>query len=62
MTVHAILNNYQMGSYAHQCLSKRIVSETRLDRLHTKVVWKLETNSELNILKAAIGKKIKEGE
>ena len=55
MIVHAILNNYQMGSYAHNCMSNRIISEERLNRSYTKVVWNLETESEKRLLIRALG-------
>lgn len=60
MKVYAILNNYQIGSYAHRVLNQLIVEETRIDPHHTKVVWDVN-QSELNILKLAVGQhKIKE--
>ena len=55
MIVHAILNNYQVGSYAYNCMSNRIISEERIDRYHTKVVWNLETESEKRLLILALG-------
>ena len=64
MLVHAILNNYQMGSYAHKCLSALIVAETRLDKFHTKVVWDLESESQMKLLQKALGtaKRLKGGD
>jgi hypothetical protein len=55
MKVNAILNNYQMGSYAHRCLADLIMSETRLDKSHTKVVWRLENESQVRLLQRALG-------
>lgn len=55
MKVYAILNNYQMGSYAYRCLSDLIMSETRLDKSHTKVVWRLESESQVRLLQRALG-------
>ena len=35
----ASLNNYQIGSFARQCLASCVVFEKRLDKFHTFVVW-----------------------
>ena len=46
----SVLNNYQMGSYAREVLSQRIVSETRFDRYHTIVVWEIVDPFEVSLL------------
>lgn len=64
MKVYAILNNYQMGSYAHSVMSRHIVEETRIDTYHTKVVWDNMSVSDIQLLARALGGswKIKEVE
>lgn len=64
MKVYAILNNYQLGSYAHRCLSQHIVEETRIDSKHTRVVWDNMGASDIQLLARALGGswKIKEVE
>ena len=59
MRVYAVLNNYQMGSYAHRCLGDLIMSETRLDRFHTKVEWELANKSQIELLQRALGKRLR---
>ena len=54
MKVSAILNNYQMGSYSYQCLSDCIISEVRLDRYHTEIVWEVN-QSQFRLLRKALG-------
>lgn len=63
MRVHAILNNYQLGSYAHRCLYNSIVVRIKVDKFHTKVVWDLDSESEVKLLQRALGdpKRLKEG-
>lgn len=58
MRLYAVLNNYQLGSYSHRCLSDSIMSETRLDRFHTKVVWELANESQIELLQRALGKRL----
>lgn len=55
MKVKAILNNYCLGSYPHKCLEQLIISEIRLDRYHTEVIWDLENQSQYNLLVMALG-------
>lgn len=55
MKVYAILNNYQMSSYAHNVLKSHIVEETRLDPKHTKVVWDDMSISDVRLLGKALG-------
>lgn len=57
MIVKSILNNYQMGSYSHNVLSMNIISEQRIDKYHTEVIWKVN-KSEYELLKRAISKKL----
>lgn len=55
MKVYAILNNYQIGSYAHNVLKSHIVEETRIDPKHTKVIWGNMSSSDINLLGKALG-------
>lgn len=54
MKASAILNNYQIGSYAHRVLELKIVNETRLDKSHTQVVWDNLSKSEFDLLKKVV--------
>lgn len=51
----AILNNYQIGSYAKRCLMHLIISEKRIDRSHSEVIWEIDNDGDLSILKNALG-------
>lgn len=57
MKVYAILNNYQIGSYAGNVYSSMVISKERLDKGHTKVVWELENSSQLQVLQKVVGAK-----
>lgn len=59
MRLYAVLNNYQVGSYAHRCLGDLIMSETKLDRFHTKVEWELANESQIELLQRALGKRLR---
>jgi len=61
MTVSAILNNYQLGSYSYRVFKMYIVKEERLDNKHTKITWELEEN-QLPLLQKVLSKKITIGE
>lgn len=56
MKVCAILNNYQMGSYAKKVLEQSIVKEERIDSCHTRVVWEL-SKSDASLLQRVLGNK-----
>ena len=54
MKAQAILNNYQIGSYAFDCMKSKIIKKERIGVYHTLVVWdNLELN-EFNLLKRII--------
>lgn len=59
MKATAILNNYQMGSYAHRVMSDLIVKEERLDTYHTQVTWEGLSKGDYDLLKRVV-KNIKE--
>lgn len=50
----AVLNNYQMGDYAYRCLCTKIISEVRIDRYHTIIVWGDLTPSERGLLSKVV--------
>lgn len=54
MKAQAILNNYQIGSYTHKCMSLKIVKEERIDSYHTLVIWDNLELWEFNLLKRLI--------
>ena len=54
MKVVAILNNYQIGSYAHKVMSDKIIDETRIDKYHTQVTWEGLGKGEFDLLKKLI--------
>lgn len=55
MKYKATLNNYQMGSYDHRCLQHYIISEHRIDRYHTEVIWDMPEQYEVSLLKKFLG-------
>ena len=59
MKAIAILNNYQIGGYAHKVMSDKIINETRVDKYHTQVTWEGLSKGEFDLLKKLI-KNIKE--
>lgn len=54
MTAKALLNNYQIGSYAYRVLSTKITKVDRIDKSHTLVVWSNLTISDINLLKRVV--------
>lgn len=54
MKAVAILNNYQIGSYAHRVMSNLIVKEERLDTYHTQVTWDGLSKSDFDLLKKVV--------
>ena len=55
MKYKATLNNYQMGSYDHRCLQHYIISEHRIDKYHTEVIWDIPEQYEVSLLKKVLG-------
>jgi len=54
MNAKALLNNYQIGSYAYRVLSSKIIETNRIDKSHTLVVWSNLTMLDINLLKRVV--------
>lgn len=53
MRYTAVLNNYQIGSYANNVLENKISNKVRIDSEHTIVCWELEP-SEARLLEKVV--------
>jgi len=50
----AILNNYQIGSYAYDCMQLKVIKKEKIGFYHTKVIWDNLEKWEFNLLKRVI--------
>lgn len=54
ITVKALLDNFQLNSYAYKTTKKFVFKEEKVNIIYTRVTWKLPKSS-LSLLKRAMG-------
>lgn len=54
MKARAILNNYQLGSYAYSIMSNKISYTKRLDKSHTLVEWESLSSDDFRLLNRVV--------
>lgn len=57
MKVRFVLNNYQMGAKLKTAPTDKIISQVRLDRSHTEVIFKDVTSREVDFMEKLFAKK-----
>lgn len=54
MKAKAILNNYQIGSYAYDCMKLKIIKKEKIGVYHTLIIWDNLEQWEFDLLKKVI--------
>lgn len=57
MKVKYIVNNYQAGAKLKSCPTHKIISQERIDRSHTIVIFDDVTQREINLIDKVLAKK-----
>lgn len=57
MKIKFIINNYQLGGKLYMTPVDKIISQNKLDKSHTEIIYDRLTENEINFCKKVLSKK-----